>query len=490
MKICDLFKYEKTVYIDPSIDTERELEICCDTTFANENTLLFYPRPVGKSAYKLPKLDKKPYAIVTDWHTLEESEDIPIIKVKNARHALSYAYSNLYGIDYDKLKVIGVTGTNGKTSTSTMLERILIESGKGVGYIGTGSIRINGEVCTDGCYSMTTPNPSLLYLALSKMINEGCEYAIMEVSSHALSLCRSAPIKFTLGIFTNLSSDHMDFHKNKDDYFKAKLSLFDNCKIGVFNIDDEYSNKAYNASECQKYSIGVINEADANITGLIKSDLSGSSFFYKEDGLIFKLELKLGGVYNVYNALCAAKSAIALGIKPRIVKNALNSIEKIDGRLEAVSTSPFVIIDYAHTANAFENLLKLLKSNKSFGQNLIVVFGCGGDRDKTKRSIMGAVSEKYADKIIITEDNSRTEKFEAIKDDILSGIKNTEKIHIIEQRQEAIRYAILSCNDNDIVAIVGKGHERYITDMQGTRAFDERSIIKDALEERKNESKA
>ncbi len=485
MRISDLFREESVIYIDRLIDTERELKISCDARHTDSDTLLFYPKPIGKEVYTLPSFKTAPYAIVCDWQGFNTKTDIPLIKVKSARRALADAYSNYYRLDYERLRVIGVTGTNGKTSTATMLEKILIKSGKGVGYIGTGSIRINGKSITEDTYSMTTPDPSVLYSALAKMSNEGCEFAVMEVSSHALSLSRCAPIRFTLGIFTNLSSDHMDFHKNKEEYFKAKLSLFESCKIGVFNIDDEYAKRAYESCKCEKYSIGVIRSADATVTALTEMGLSSTEFFYKENSMIFKLSLKLGGAYNVYNSLCAAKAAIALGIRPCIVKEALCRIEKIDGRLEVISQEPFVIIDYAHTAEALENLLKLINSTKNNGQKLTLVFGCGGDRDKSKRALMGAIAEKYADKIVLTEDNSRSEDFQSIKQNILSGIKDSTSVTVIEKRKDAIEYAISTAASSDIVAIVGKGHERYIIDNDGTHFFDERSIVLNVLCQRR-----
>ena len=491
MKIKDLFHHESIVFIDRPLDTERECVICTDPDLITKDAVFFYPKRVNSSDYKLPKLRSIPYAVIVDADYQEKESQAPLVKVKNARRTLAFAYSNHYGIDYTRLKVIGVTGTNGKTSTATMLEKILMKNGSSVGYIGTGAIRINSKVLTDSYYSMTTPDPSILYSTLGKMQNEGCEYAVMEVSSHALSLYKCAPISFVLGIFTNLSSDHMDFHKTKEEYYKAKLTLFDNCNIGVFNVDDEYVKMAYNTAKCQKYSVGVINDANATVTSLTESNLLGTEFFYLENGLIFKLQLQLGGVYNVYNAILAAKGAIALGVRPCIVKEALCAIEKIDGRLEVICESPLVLIDYAHTAEAMENLLKLIHSSKKPGQNIIIVFGCGGDRDKEKRAIIGSVVEQFADKIIVTEDNSRSENFEDIKENILFGIIDRTKVSVIKERRRAIEYAIKIAKLTDIVAIVGKGHERYIIDIDGKHPFDEREIIYTSMAERmSNENKA
>ena len=483
MRIQDIILQNTTVHIDKPVDLLRELKPVCNVNDVDENSIFFYPKPLSAKEYVLPDFKTNPYLAVCDYRELKGEYNFPIARVKNARRALSFAYSTHNGIDYKRLKIIGITGTNGKTSTATILERILTESGKSTGFIGTGRVRINGKQITNDEYSMTTPDPSMLYAVLSEMANAGVEYVVMEVSSHALSLYKCAPIDFTLGIFTNLSSEHMDFYQNKEEYFRTKLTLFERCDKSVFNVDDEYGEKAYNEAKGEKYSVGVINCADATVTAL-KLGASRSEFFYKEQSLIFQVNLKLCGAYNVYNALLAAKAAIVLGIPPCIVKKALCSIDRIEGRFEVIHTSPKIIIDYAHTEEALSNLLKFLHSTKNIGQNIIVVFGCGGNRDKTKRIPMGRTADKYAQKIIITEDNSRDENFYDIAENILIGIKEKDKVTVIEDRREAIKTAVRQACKNDIIALIGKGHERYIIDKNGKHPFDEREIVRQALEER------
>ena len=494
MKISELFNYENIVYLEKPLDMEKELRIESDTSAVDENSIFFCYRSVRAEApYKLPEFqNNKPYAIVCEWDANSEQTDIPLIKVKNVRSALAHSYSRDCGINYSSMKIIGVTGTNGKTSTAEMIFRILRENGNSVGFIGTGIIKINDTVLTDIYYSMTTPDPLLLYPALKKMQDEECSYVVMEVSSHSIALSKIAPIHFECCAFTNLSAEHTDFHKDMEDYYQTKLSLFNNSKKGVFNLDDEYSRRAYNEVTCAKYSVGVVRRGDGYIIDFCSHGLGGSSYFYKDDALIFKTRLKLAGAYNVYNALIATKCALTLGVRACTVKKALENIVSLRGRFEVIEDEIKVVIDYAHTPMAFENLIKSLNSAKTMGQKLILVFGCGGNRDSTKREVMGKIAEENADFIILTEDNSRDENTDNIISDISRGIDKKEVYTVIKNREEAIRYAIDYAKTNDIVAVVGKGHEQYIIDNSGRHPFDEKGIINDALAGRRknNENKA
>lgn len=493
MKISDIYDFEDTIYVNTSLDANKELRIERDINQVDESSLFFlYPKAGSQKSPPIPDFpNKKPYAIVCDWETDEKSV-IPLVKVKNTRRTLAHYYSKENNIDYSALKIIGITGTNGKSSTAEILFKILRESGHTAGFIGTGIIKINERVINEEFYSMTTPDPEILYPTIKRMQNEGCTYIVMEVSSHALSLSKVAPIKFKSCIFTNLSKEHSDFHKDMEEYYSAKLSLFRQTEIGVFNLDDAYSGRAYNEAECIKYSVGVIRQADANILDYNSNGILGSSYFYKEKGLIFKTELHLAGAHNVYNALVATKCALALGIPAKDIKQALGSIKAILGRYEVIDGEIKVVIDYAHTPKAMENILKSLSSDKILGQKLILVFGCGGNRDSSKRPVMGKCAEKFADFIILTEDNSRNENTASIIGDIEEGISKKDAYTVIEDREDAIRHAIISAEKDDIVAIIGKGHERYIINKDGYRTFDERSIIKKALDERRrrNENKA
>ena len=422
-------------------------------------------------AYSIP-----PIAIVTTRSKLVLNSPCPIIRVNNVRLALSYALSRAYDINYEKIKFIGVTGSNGKTTTAMLIYQILKLCGFRVGFIGTGKILSCDIPLTDDTYSMTTPDPTVLYPALKKMTDDGCEYVVMEVSSHSLALDKVTPISFEYAIFTNLDNEHLDFHKTKDEYFKAKLKLFDKAKKGLFNIDDDYGRIAAESMKCQRSTFGILERGDAFATDVNLKSLSKTSFFYRESDLIFKAQTNLGGAFNVYNTLAAIKCTIDLGIKPCIVKSALSKIKGIDGRMELIEGKKTVVIDYAHTPNAFYNCLKTIKSILNAKQRLIIVFGCGGDRDRGKRSVFGKYAELFADEIVITEDNSRTELFSDIVSDITSGI-STKSFSVIKKREDAIRHAFKIAHNGDVIALIGKGHERYKIEGNEYFPFDERAII-------------
>lgn len=432
---------------------------------------------------------KKPAAIVCNKDFDIESINIPILKTDDTRRLLPFLYSRFYRIDYSKTVFIAVTGTNGKTSTATMLYHILKESGLKAGFIGTGKIIIDDAQINDENYSMTTPDPSLLYSVIKKMEVCGCYAVVMEVSSHALHFDKVAPIPFKISVFTNLSAEHMDFHNDMETYYQTKLKLFLQSEIGIFNVDDPYSKRAFNESSCLKKSIGIINNADVSAKDVRQNGINGSEYIFYEANRLFKVEIKIGGAYNIYNSMLAIKAALELGIKPYAAKEALSSLNSIDGRLEKVSEKPMVIIDYAHTQEALLNVLKFINSIKTIGQNLIVLFGCGGERDKTKRPKMAEIAEKNSDFVIITTDNSRNESAVNILKDIVKGFSNKKIYKVISSRKDAIEYAIVNADASDIILIAGKGHERYNIDKNGYHIFDERDIIKNALKKRKDYNK-
>ncbi len=468
---------EKTV--NGILDEERELIPTFTPDECSEDSLLFITRKVGGSGIlPLPVFKKRPYAILTDG-ILSQGTDIPAIYTKEARSALSIAYKLHYGLDKSTLKLVGVTGTNGKTTTATLIYEILLRCNIKAGFIGTGYIKCCGKLLSDEGYTMTTPDPSVLYKTLRQMQDDACEVVVMEVSSHALALHKVDGLDFTLGIFTNLSSEHMDFHSDMEEYFNTKMRLFSNCAISLFNVDDYYGNRAYNTCSGKKRGVGILESSDIYATDINLNGLSGSEFLYRTDNLIFKAQLALPGAYNVYNALMALAAVIELGIKPCLAKVALASIKSVTGRLEIIHERPHVIIDYAHTPEALKNLLKSIKAILKPRQKLILVFGCGGDRDTTKRHLMGKTAIQYADKVVITEDNNRTESFDAIATDIVADIQKSTRYIIIPDRYAAIKYALGEAKTYDVVAIVGKGHERYIIDCDGMRPFDERMIVRE-----------
>jgi len=249
-------------------------------------------------------------------------------------------------------------------------------------------------------------------------------------------------------------------------------------------MDDPYSKRAYNDCKCEKRSIGVINPADATAREIVLKGLEGSEYIYRETKRLFKIQLSLGGAYNLYNSMVAICAALELGITPCVAKEALKSLQSIDGRLEIIRSDVTVIIDYAHTEEAFINVLKLLNSTKNNGQKLITVFGCGGERDREKRPKIARAAELLSELVIVTSDNSRKESVDEIIDDILAGFKRTDTRKIITSRKAAIEHAILTADTGDLIAIIGKGHEKYNIDKDGYHDFDERRIIHDALAKR------
>ena len=449
------------------------------------DSILFITDKISKEnqVFDFSKSDKIPVIAVASYSRNVISANCPIIRVENVREALSYAASNVCDIDYEKIKFIGITGTNGKTTTATLIYEILRICGYKVGFIGTGKIISNGTTLSEETYSMTTPDPTLLYPSIERMSLDGCEYIVMEVSSHSIALSKIVPIKFEYAIFTNLDNDHLDFHSNIEEYFQTKLQLFSSTKKGLFNLDDKYSRRATELVSCPFSTFGIINEADAYATEISSDNKSKSSFFYRASNLIFKAQINLLGAFNIYNSLAALKCVIDLGVKPCIAKRAIESITGVEGRMQIIDGEIKAVIDYAHTPMAFYNCLKTLKQSINTQQKLIVVFGCGGDRDKSKRALFGMHAETYADRIIITEDNSRNESFDDIANDIISGIKS-KAFELIQDRESAIKHAIKNANPGDLVAVLGKGHEKYKIIKDEYIPFDERKIITTAVNKR------
>lgn len=479
MKISEIIYREE--YIFSNADEDLEIDrITTSFNDADEKALLIIPN--SKNIPEVITSIKYPAAVICD-NEAKIPKEIPVIRVENPRLALSNACFRFEGIDISKFKLIGVTGTNGKTTTATFIKKILERCGYKVGFIGTGKIEIGNESITNSDYSMTTPDPTVLYKVLKRMEIEKCEAVVMEVSSHSLALDKVAPLKFDYGVFTNLSREHTDFHSDMEDYFHTKCRLFSQCKKAIFNVDDEYGRRAYNECSQEKLSVGVIWSADVEGRNIENQGLDGVSYIYRCDDFSCKIKLKAAGVYNVYNSMLAAAVCIDIGCKPCEVRPALYEISSIPGRFEIINDEITVIIDYAHTDFAFYNIMKELYSLKR-GNSLAVVFGCGGERDKTKRPKMAEIAESFADRIIVTQDNSRNEDPKDIISDIIRGFK-MKSYTVNENREKAIEYAILSAKKGDIVAIIGKGAEKYNIDKDGYHDFDEKAIINSALKKRK-----
>lgn len=403
------------------------------------------------------------------------------VKTNNTRKALAILSCNFFKNPSYDFNLIGVTGTNGKTSTTYMIKSILEEKGQKVGLIGTiKNIIGEKEFKTDN----TTPESTDLQQLFWQMKNEGVDSVVMEVSSHSLDLYRVYGSKYDVAVFTNLTQDHLDFHGTMENYFNAKLKLFNMAKYACINIDDPWGQRLKDMLSKEKEIItyAINNQADVCAKDVnIEVDKSIFTLVYKGQKQVVKLNIP--GIFAVYNALSAASACIAKGMDLKTIAQGLIKIKSIAGRFEVVeSNSKFtIVVDYAHTPDGLENLLKTVNSVAK-GRK-VLLFGCGGDRDRTKRPIMGEIAGKMADFVIVTSDNPRTENPLKIIDDILEGIKKTNtQFVVIPDRYEAIKYAISNAKENDFIVLAGKGHEDY--QIIGTKKihFDEREVVKQILE--------
>ena len=410
----------------------------------------------------------------------EPSCPVPYVVVENSRAAEALIAANFYCRPAERLKMVGVTGTNGKTTTTNLVKHI-IESATGekCGLIGT-NMNMIGDVELPA--ERTTPDSIELQELLRRMADEGCAYCVMEVSSHALYLDRVKGIRFAVGAFTNLTEDHLDFHETMDAYAEAKSRLFGMCDRAVINLDDEYAGLMQSAAACPVYTFSVSSN-DATLTAKdIRLKQNGVSFCTLTDCGIKKIRLAIPGMFSVYNAMCAISIAVSLGIKMDDAINALGECSGVQGRAEVVPTGRdfTVLIDYAHTPDALENILKTVRG---FAEGRVVLlFGCGGDRDRSKRHIMGEIAVRLADYVYITSDNPRTEVPMDIINEILEGVRGTKTPYeVIENRREAIRTAIANARQGDVIILAGKGHETYQIIGREKLHFDEREEVRDAL---------
>lgn len=403
------------------------------------------------------------------------------ILVKNTKHTYARICEIWYGEAAKRLKIIGVTGTNGKTSITYLVKNMLESLGHKCGLIGTIQ-----NICGTKTFEATNTTPSIedLHRYFNLMVQEGCDYCVMEVSSHSLDQERVYGIEFETAIFTNLTQDHLDYHKTMENYLAAKKKLFLNCKNAVINIDDPYAQSLTNGLKCNilTYSVND-NKADFQAKN-IRYYSAGNDFEFLYKNELCRIKLKIPGKFSVYNALAVAVCGISLGLSATDVANSLSNASGIKGRAEIVPTGTdyTVIIDYAHTPDGLANILHTFKDCPK--NRLTVLFGCGGDRDKTKRPIMGEIAVRLADYVIVTSDNPRTEDPSLIIKDILAGMKKTSTPYkVIENRKEAIRFALQNALPGDIIILAGKGHETYQILNTGKIHFDEREVILECLKE-------
>ena len=460
--------------------TDREVtDVTSDSRQVKEGFLFVCIKGASFDGHSVAQqmLDIGAVAVVCEYDLGVENQII----VDDTRMAYSPICASFFGNPADSLKLIGLTGTNGKTTTTFLIKQILENVGKKVGLIGTVQNMVGDEVYPA---HYTTPDPHELQSLFRKMVDAGCEYCIMEVSSQALAQGRVEGIHFHIGAFTNLTQDHLDYHKTWENYFESKKLLFKACDCAVTNLDDEYGLKIVDGCGCRVVTYGVDN---------MKADFVARNVGFSANGVRYDLvgekmgrvSCPIPGRFSVYNSLCATSVALTLGVDFTDVLDAISKSKGVKGRIEVVPTpnqNYTVIIDYAHSPDGLENIISSLKEIAN--GRVVTVFGCGGDRDRTKRPKMGKIAAELSDFCVVTSDNPRSENPSAIIEDILEGMKDTTTPYeVVENRKEAIAWAMKNAQPNDIILLAGKGHETYQILPTGTIHFDEREAVAEVLEE-------
>lgn len=469
---------------DIVLDVRGEAEVsglCCDTRQLQKGDLYFClsGMKVDGHSYAAQALEKGAVALVVERY-LDEA-DCPQVLVSDSRAAMAYFAAEFYGNPSRDLKMIGVTGTKGKTSTTYFIKSILDNAGIKTGLIGTVSIIIGQEEIPS---KLTTPDPIDFQRTLRRMADAGCRAVVMEVSGHALALRKMEGMHFDVGVYTNLSEDHLDMFKTMDNMAAAKRRLFekDMCAKAVINSDDEHGSMMAVSPEVVTYGVSQ-PETTARAWDIEIRD-SGASFTLDWRKESTQIQLNISGLFNVYNSMAAATACLELGISMDEVKKGLEAISVVPGRLELIPTAtPYrVILDYAHSPDSLRSVLETVR--KFTSGRLICLFGCGGNREKEKRPIMGGIAGRLADYVFITSDNPRYEKPEEIIAEIEAGIRDCGTPYtVIENRKEAIAAALKMAREGDILLLVGKGHETYQEIAGERRPFDEKQIVQELLAE-------
>src|SRR5574344_47600 len=429
-------------------------------------------------------------------HKVDVDKKFPQVVVASTRHRIADIADRFYSSPSKGINLIGITGTNGKTTVTHLIQKIMEENNQKCALIGTLGYKLSSTSEYRDAKHTTPQAPELQ--ATLRMIKdiEKIDNVVMEVSSHALDQNRVGGCIFNGAIMTNLTQDHLDYHITMDNYFAAKALLFTNLKyheelelkeqpFAIINADDEYASRFLNAvpEGIRKYTYGVKTKADVMATN-ISFSLNGAEFTLKENENEYKVNLHMNGMFSVYNVLAALTSALAMGIDIKVALKALQNVKGVAGRFEVVVHKPLVIVDYAHTPDGLENVLKSAREITPKDSKLICLFGCGGDRDATKRPKMGAIAERLADKIIITSDNPRSEDPQTIIRDVIAGVNsvNTEDVIVEPDRGSAIMLLKSIADNNDVVVIAGKGHEDYQILKTKTIHFDDREEARKVFE--------
>jgi UDP-N-acetylmuramoyl-L-alanyl-D-glutamate--2,6-diaminopimelate ligase len=408
---------------------------------------------------------------------------IPWLRVADAREALAVLSAAVLGDPAESLSLVGVTGTNGKTTTTYLIDAALRAAGLKVGLVGTVQYRVGDRVSEA---VRTTPESSDLQALFREMVDANCSHAVLEVSSHSLALKRVQGCPFRVGVFTNLTRDHLDFHGDMEGYFAAKRVLFDTLLRpdghAVVNADDDHGRELARSARARVLTFGIDGEADLRAEAISLS-LGGTFFQVRAPSGTYSVRTPLLGRFNVSNVLAAFGAALALDLNPETALAGITSVPGVPGRLERVQAGQefAVIVDYAHTDDALKNLLETVRELRP--RRVITVFGCGGDRDRTKRPLMGAVASRLSDVVVVTSDNPRSEPPEAILEEIQKGMNGGRKAerHVLVDRREAIARALEMAETDDVVVIAGKGHETYQVLRDRTVPFDDRQVARDVL---------
>ncbi|CAN5560974.1 UDP-N-acetylmuramoyl-L-alanyl-D-glutamate--2,6-diaminopimelate ligase [soil metagenome] len=452
-------------------------EICFDSRKAKDGAVFVATRGTQSDGHKFINdvIEKGCKAIVCEEIPAEINSDVTYVVVNDSATALSIIASNFYDNPSEKLKLVGVTGTNGKTTTTTLLYQLFRKFGNNVGLLSTVKNKINDQTISA---THTTPDAVQLNALLEQMVNEGCKYCFMEVSSHAVAQKRIAGLKFAGGVFTNLTHDHLDYHKTFDEYLKAKKTFFDGLSTEAFaltNNDDKNGLVMLQNTHARKYTYSLKSMSD------YKCRLIENHF----EGLIMNIDgheviCRLVGSFNAYNLTAAYSTAVLLGENKMQVLTHLSNLDPVEGRFDYLTSKKKIIgvVDYAHTPDALENVLKTIHDVSGQGR-VITVVGCGGDRDSTKRPVMAKIATEMSDKVILTSDNPRSEDPSEIIHQMEKGIALSEsrKALSIVDRKEAIKTAVSIAQPGDVILIAGKGHEKY-QEIKGVRTpFDDKEIL-------------
>ena len=457
-------------------------ELCVDSRRATPGALFFCTPGLHMDAHDFAPqvVEKGASALVVERFL---PLDVPQVKVEDVRVAVSYVASEYFGNPSEKLMMLGITGTKGKTTTSFLVKAIMEAAGVKTGLIGTVCSMIGDETIPN---RLTTPDPIETQTLLRRMVDAGMECVIMEVSAHALDMHRLAGVKFKVAAFSNFSQDHLDYFADLDAYFAAKMRLLapDVCEDIVYNVDDERVSTGVRALGRQAMRIGIRESSDVYANDIEIGERGCSFLMTWHKRFRTTISLHLAGIFNVYNALMAAGICICAGAGPESIRQGLESVYNVPGRIELLDTgTPYrVILDYAHSPDSLENILKAVRQTTK--GRMIALFGCGGDRDRGKRPVMGEIAGELADYCILTSDNPRNEDPMDILNAIEAGIKPTGcEYVVIENRREAIRYALKFAGAGDVVVLAGKGHETYQEIRGEKHPFDEKVVVRELLEE-------